>query len=76
MGPNERTSIDAAAPIYDRDHRDVIGNLQVTESTERRRDLRDRALTEMLNFTLITTVLAIIATFVFAAHLAVRLARQ
>ncbi len=73
--PGERKLIEAAAPIYDRDHRNVIGHLHVTETSERWVSLRDRALTQMLNFTLITSAVAVIAMFAFAARLAVRLSR-
>jgi signal transduction histidine kinase len=73
--PGERKLIESAAPIYDREHRDVIGNLQVTQTADRWLGLRDRALTQMLNFTLITSAVAVIAMFAFAARLAVRLSR-
>jgi signal transduction histidine kinase len=73
--PGERRVIESAAPIYDRDHREVIGNLQVTQTADRWVSLRDRALTRMLNINLITTTVAVIGMFVFAAHLAVRLSR-
>jgi two-component system sensor histidine kinase ChvG len=72
---NERKPLISSAPIYDRDHHNVIGNLTATETTDRWTRLRDRALTEMLNFTLITSAAAIIAMFTFAAWLAVRLSR-
>ncbi|HEV7135213.1 MAG TPA: ATP-binding protein, partial [Steroidobacteraceae bacterium] len=67
--------IASAAPIYDAGHRAVIGELQVTQAADRWEGLRDRALTRMLDLTLITSALAVIVTFVFAAHLAVRLSR-
>jgi two-component system, OmpR family, sensor histidine kinase ChvG len=73
--PSDRTLIVSSAPIYDRDHHDVIGNLTATETAERWTRLRDRALTQMLNFTLITSAVAVIAMFAFAAWLAVRLSR-
>ena len=65
----------SSAPIYDRDHHEVIGNLTATETADRWTRLRDRALTEMLNFTLITSAVAVIAMFAFAAWLALRLSR-
>ena len=65
----------SSAPIYDRDHHNVIGSLTATETEERWTRLRDRALTDMLNFTLITSAVAVIAMFAFAAWLAVRLSR-
>ena len=73
--PGERTPLVSSAPIYDRDHHNVIGNLTATETADRWTRLRDRALTEMLNFTIITSGAAIIAMFAFAAWLAVRLSR-
>jgi two-component system, OmpR family, sensor histidine kinase ChvG len=73
--PRDRTLMVSSAPIYDRDHHNVIGNLTATETALRWTKLRDRALTEMLNFTLITSAIAVIAMFAFAAWLAVRLSR-
>jgi len=73
--PGDRTHIESTAPIYDRDHREIIGYLQATETGDRWFLLRDRALTQMLNFTLITSAVAVIAMFAFAAWLALRLSR-
>jgi signal transduction histidine kinase len=73
--PSDRTYIESAAPIYDRDHREIIGHLQATETGDRWFGLRDRALTQMLNFTLITSAVAVTAMFAFAAWLALRLSR-
>jgi signal transduction histidine kinase len=73
--PSDRTYIEASAPIYDRDHREIIGNLRATETGDRWFGLRDRALTQMLNFTLITSAGGVIAMFAFSAWLAVRLSR-
>ena len=73
--PSDHTYIESAAPIYDRDHREVIGHLQATETSDRWFNLRDRALTQMLNFTLITSAIAVSAMFAFAAWLALRLSR-
>ncbi|HEY1889722.1 MAG TPA: ATP-binding protein [Steroidobacteraceae bacterium] len=67
--------IASAAPIYDSGHHAVIGELQVTQAANRWEGLRDRALTRMLDVTLLTSAIAVIVTFVFAAHLAVRLSR-
>ncbi|MGH8302353.1 MAG: ATP-binding protein [Steroidobacteraceae bacterium] len=67
--------IASAAPIYDAGHHAVIGELQVTQAADRWEGLRDRALTRMLDLTLVTSAIAVIVTFVFAAHLAVRLSR-
>jgi two-component system, OmpR family, sensor histidine kinase ChvG len=73
--PGDRIYIEASAPIYDRDHRKIIGNLRATETGDRWFGLRDRALTQMLNFTLITSAVAVIAMFAFSAWLALRLSR-
>ncbi len=67
--------IASAAPIYDSGHHAVIGELEVKQAANRWEGLRDRALTRMLDLTLVTSAIAVIVTFVFAAHLAVRLSR-
>ena len=71
----EPAFIASAAPIYDTRHRTVIGELAVTQAGNRWEGLRDRALTRMLDFTLVTSVLLVIVTFAFAAWLALRLSR-
>jgi len=73
--PGERQLLESDAPIYDRDHRDLIGRLQVTQTADRWIRLRDHALTRMLNFTLVTSAVVVTAMFAFAAWLALRLAR-
>jgi two-component system, OmpR family, sensor histidine kinase ChvG len=73
--PGERRLLESSAPIYDRDHRELIGRLEVTQAPDLWIRLRDRALTRMLNFTLATSVIAVILMFTFAAWLALRLAR-
>jgi two-component system, OmpR family, sensor histidine kinase ChvG len=73
--PGERRLLDANAPIYDRDHQQLIGRLEVTQAPDLWIRLRDRALTRMLNFTLATSLIAVILMFTFAAWLALRLAR-
>jgi two-component system, OmpR family, sensor histidine kinase ChvG len=73
--PSDRSYIESEAPIYDRDHREVIGHLRATQTGDRWFNLRDRALTQMLNFTLITSAVAVTAMFAFAAWLALRLSR-
>jgi two-component system, OmpR family, sensor histidine kinase ChvG len=73
--PGRRRIIDAQADIFDRGHKQVIGSLQVSQTEDRWLVLRDRALTHMLNLTLIISAVAVIATFIFAASLAVRLSR-
>ena len=67
--------IASTAPIYDTSHHAVIGELEVTQAANRWEGLRDRALTRLLDLTLATSVIAVIVTFAFAAHLAVRLSR-
>jgi signal transduction histidine kinase len=73
--PGDRSYIESTAPIYDRDHREIIGSLSATQTGDRWFSLRDRALTQMLNFTLITSAIAVIAMFAFSAWLALRLSR-
>jgi signal transduction histidine kinase len=73
--PGERRLLDTPAAIYDREHQHVIGTLRVAQTVDRWLTLRDRPLTTLLNFTLITSAIAVLAMFGFAAHLAVRLAR-
>jgi signal transduction histidine kinase len=73
--PGTRRVIDSAADIYDRNHNHIIGTLQVSQTEDRWLILRDRALTHMLNLTLVISALLVVATFVFAAWLAVRLSR-
>jgi two-component system, OmpR family, sensor histidine kinase ChvG len=73
--PGTRQILDSTASIFDRDHQKVIGTLQVSQTEYRWMSLRDRALTRMLNLTLLISVVAVIATFVFAARLALRLSR-
>ena len=71
----EARFIASTAPIYDAGHHAPIGELQVTQAANRWEGLRDRALTRMLDLTLVTSAIAVIVTFAFAAHLAVRLSR-
>ena len=73
--PGERRMLDAPADIYDHDHENVIGTLHVTQTVDQWLTLRDRALTTLLNFTLITSAITVIAMFVFAARLGLRLSR-
>jgi len=73
--PGEPRYLEAQAPIYDRDRDEPIGGLEVTQTADLWLRLRDRALTHMLNFTLGTSVAAVILMFAFAAWLALRLAR-
>jgi two-component system, OmpR family, sensor histidine kinase ChvG len=73
--PGEPRYLEAKAPIYDRDRSETIGGLEVTQTADLWLRLRDRALTHMLNFTLGTSVAAVLLMFAFAAWLALRLAR-
>ncbi|HET7755647.1 MAG TPA: ATP-binding protein [Steroidobacteraceae bacterium] len=73
--PGAHALIETRSSIYDRDHRAVIGALEVTQTADRWVPLRDRALTRMLNFTLTTSLVAVIVMFAFAAWLALRLSR-
>jgi signal transduction histidine kinase len=73
--PRAHRTIDATALIYDQKHLMTLGLLQVTQTGDRWLILRDRALTRMLNITLVTTVVAVVLTLVFAARLALRLSR-
>jgi two-component system sensor histidine kinase ChvG len=73
--PGTAPPIEARVPVYDREHTQAIGALEVTQTPDRWLRLRDRALTRMLNFTLATSVVVVIAMFAFAAWLALRLSR-
>jgi two-component system, OmpR family, sensor histidine kinase ChvG len=72
---SEPRFIASAAPIYDSAHHEVIAELEVTQAGNRWEGLRDRALTRMLDWTLVTSAIVVIVTFVFAARLALRLSR-
>jgi two-component system, OmpR family, sensor histidine kinase ChvG len=73
--PGTRQLLESSAPIYDRDHTNVIGKLEVTQTANRWIRLRDHALTRMLNFSLSTSAVAVTLMFAFAAWLALRLSR-
>ena len=73
--PGKAPPIESQLPIYDREHVQAIGELEVTQTADRWLRLRDRALTRMLNFTLATSAVVVIAMFAFAAWLALRLSR-
>ncbi|HEY3786578.1 MAG TPA: ATP-binding protein [Steroidobacteraceae bacterium] len=72
---NARRVIDATATVYDRQHRQSIGSLKVSQTEDRWLTLRDRALTRMLNSTLLISAIAVVAILIFAARLAMRLSR-
>src|SRR5207249_4731318 len=73
--PGTRALLESSAPIYDRDHKTVIGELEVTQTANRWIRLRDHALMRMLNFSLSTSAVAVTLMFAFAAWLALRLSR-
>lgn len=73
--PGDRRYVEATEPIYDDDRKRVIGSLQIVQTTDHWLTLRDRALTKLLNLTLIITALAVLGMVIFAGHLAFRLAR-
>jgi len=72
---NDRKVLETQAPITALDHRQVLGSVQILETAEHSLTLRDKALTQLLDFTLITSALAVTVMFAFAAWLAWRLAR-
>ncbi len=73
--PGERRMVEVPAPIHDRDGQRVIGTLRVSQTVDHWLTLRDHALTKLLNITLFTSALLVLVMFIFAAHLALRLAR-
>jgi len=73
--PGERRRVELSVPIQDHDRQRTIGVLHVAQSADRWLTLRDDAVTRLLNFTLITSILAVLAIFAFAIRLAFRLAR-
>ena len=73
--PGSQPPLESSAPIFDRDHKTVIGRLDVTQTATGWIRLRDHALMRMLNFSLSTSAVAVILMFAFAAWLALRLSR-
>jgi two-component system, OmpR family, sensor histidine kinase ChvG len=73
--PDDMKVVQAQAAIAGVDRRQTLGFVQIVETTERSLALRDKALTQLLDFTLIASALAVTLMFAFAAWLAVRLAR-
>ena len=71
----KRLVVAAAAPVRERANGSVIGVLQVVQSVDRWLVLRDRALTRLLNLTLLVTAIAMLAIFGFTAWLSWRLGR-
>ena len=70
-----RGLVEADAPITDTDRGAAIGTLRLTQTAARWLPLRDRALTKLLNLTLLTSGAAVVVMFAFAAWLAYRLDR-
>ncbi len=73
--PDDMKVVGAQAPIAGVDRKQTLGFVQIAETAERSLALRDKALTQLLDFTLVTSALAVTLMFTFAAWLAVRLAR-
>jgi two-component system, OmpR family, sensor histidine kinase ChvG len=73
--PGAQPPLESSAPIVDRDHKTVIGRLDVTQTATGWIRLRDHALMRMLNFSLSTSAVAVVLMFAFAAWLALRLSR-
>ncbi len=73
--PEGQAPLVSSSPIFDRDHGFEIGRLEVVHTPDRWIRLRDRALTHMLNFSLLTSLVVVSAILIFAASLAVRLSR-
>jgi two-component system sensor histidine kinase ChvG len=73
--PDDRKVVAAQAPIPALDRHQTLGTVQIVETAERSLTLRDKALTQLLDFTLITSALVVMLMFSFATWLAWRLAR-
>jgi two-component system sensor histidine kinase ChvG len=73
--PEDQKVVEAQAPIGSLDRRQTLGFVQIAETAERSLTLRDKALTQLLDFTLITSALAVTLMFAFAAWLSLRLER-
>jgi two-component system, OmpR family, sensor histidine kinase ChvG len=73
--PDDRKAVEAQASIAGLDRHETLGSVQIVETAERSLTLRDKALTQLLDFTLVTSALVVILMFSFAAWLAWRLAR-
>jgi two-component system sensor histidine kinase ChvG len=71
----QRLVVAAAAPVLETGSDRVIGMLQVTQSADRWLLLRDRALTRLLNLTLLVVAIVLGAILLFGARLALRLER-
>jgi signal transduction histidine kinase len=71
----QRLLVAAAAPVLDAGSDRVIAMLQVTQTADRWLLLRDRALTRLLNLTLLAVAIVVGAVLLFGARLALRLER-
>jgi len=65
----------AAAPIFSADGKQILGVIQLAQTADRWLTLRDRALTRLLNLTLIATLFAVAAAFWFAGRMTLRITR-
>ncbi|MEZ5458636.1 MAG: histidine kinase dimerization/phospho-acceptor domain-containing protein [Steroidobacteraceae bacterium] len=70
----DRLIVTAIAPVFDTDQR-ILGMVQVAQTADRWLVLRDRALTRLVNLTLMVSALAIAAMLLFSLWLAARLRR-
>jgi two-component system, OmpR family, sensor histidine kinase ChvG len=70
-----RVVVAAAAPIFAADGKSVLGVVQLAQTADRWLTLRDRALTRLLNLTLVVTGFCVIATFWFAGRMTLRISR-
>jgi two-component system sensor histidine kinase ChvG len=75
VSSGEHRIIEASAPIYTAAPPTTLGMLRITQTTDQWLTLRDRALTKLLNSTLITTLVAALVMLAFATHLGLRLSR-
>jgi two-component system sensor histidine kinase ChvG len=73
--PEDRQTLQAPATIRSRDQEKTLGTVRVTQSPDRWLAIRDRAVTKLLNFTLITSAVVVLGMFAFAARLGTRLHR-
>ena len=71
-GPGGNSRIAAAAPIHGVGGRGVIARLQITQTSSRWAQLRDRTLERMLNLTLATSALALLIAVVLAVQMTAR----
>jgi dedicated sortase system histidine kinase len=71
----QRLLISAAAPVLEAGSDRVIGVLQVAQTADRWLLVRDRALTRLLNLTLLAVAIVVGAALLFGARLALRLER-